>query len=401
MSVSKGAARGEPDDRVARPVCPRCERPVSVCYCAALVSLETNTRIVILQHPREQGMPIGTAHMATLCLPQATLHVGREWDDSDVLRAACGDPEHPAVLLYPGPDARDILSDPPSHPVTLIVVDGTWSQARGMVRDNPRLAALPRYAFEAPRPSNYRIRREPRVEYVSTLEALMHVLGALERDAARFRALMRPMDAMVDAQIEAQARAPRPRQAKPRPTLSPAERLPAAVRERFGDLVLVFGDASAWPWDTPQHALGDELIYWVACRPSTGEVFASVIAPRNPLAPDAPRHTELPAEVLFAGVTPNEMLRAFQEFIRPSDVVCSWGHHGLRMFKDLGGELPGAYLDLRQAARMFTNRKNGTLEHFAAETAAEFDVELPPGRAGRRLGMLVGILAAWRRLVPA
>ncbi len=127
-------------------------------------------------------MPIGTARMAHLCLPQSSLHVGIEWDGSEVLRDACADPERPPILLYPGPGARDILQDPPQAPVTLIVLDGTWSQARTLVRDNPRLAALPRYAFHPPEPSNYRIRREPRVEYVSTIEALMHVLGALEGD---------------------------------------------------------------------------------------------------------------------------------------------------------------------------------------------------------------------------
>jgi len=386
------------DARTARAICGRCERPLTVCYCSALTTIETRSRIVILQHPREKGMPIGTAHMANLCLPQASLHVGTRWDESEVLRDACSDPERPPILLYPGPDAQDILRDPPTSPVTLIVVDGTWSQARGMVRDNPRLAALPRYAFTAPAPSNYRIRKEPRVEYVSTIEALVHVLGALEGDPQRFHALMAPMNAMVDAQLDAQARAPRPRKARPRPRLAPADRLPSPIRERYDDLVLVFGDANAWPWDTPQHALGDELVHWVAHRPSTGETFVAVIAPRNPLAPDAPRHTELSAQTLEHGVAVEELLDGFRAFTRPSDIICSWGHHGLRMFKDCGGVLPGQFLDLRGAARVLTNRKNGTLDSYADETAPVRDFEVPAGRAGRRLGMLIGIVAAWRRL---
>ena len=71
---------------------------------------------------------------------------------------------------------RDVLTDPPPHPVTLIVVDGTWSNAKTLVRDSTVLSALPRVAFAAPRPTEYRIRREPRDEYVSTIEALVHVL---------------------------------------------------------------------------------------------------------------------------------------------------------------------------------------------------------------------------------
>src|SRR5204863_4222267 len=111
-------------------------------------------------------------------------------------------------LLYPGPGARDILREPPAHPVTLVVVDGTWSQAKTVVRDNPILRALPRYAFATPEPSQYRIRREPRAEYVSTIEALMYVLGVLEGQPERFRALLEPLRTMVDNQLACQAAAP-------------------------------------------------------------------------------------------------------------------------------------------------------------------------------------------------
>ena len=122
-----------------RAVCLQCRRPATVCYCAALTRIETATRVVILQHPRERDMPIGTARMASLCLPHAELHVGVRWDASAPLAAALADPARPPILLYPGPCARDILRDPPAGPVTLVVVDGTWSQAKTVVRDNPVL----------------------------------------------------------------------------------------------------------------------------------------------------------------------------------------------------------------------------------------------------------------------
>src|SRR5437763_10302455 len=99
-----------------------------MCYCPLLPRLETTTRVVILQHPRERDMPIGTARMASLCLPAAELRVGVRWP-AESLAGALGDPTRPAVLLYPGPGARDILRDPPRGPGTPVVVDGTWAQA--------------------------------------------------------------------------------------------------------------------------------------------------------------------------------------------------------------------------------------------------------------------------------
>src|ERR1700733_779776 len=91
--------------REPRVVCDRCRRPASVCYCAHLTSIPTATRVVLLQHPRERDVPIGTARMASLCLPNAEIHVGVRWSGSTALARAISDPARPAVLLYPGEGA--------------------------------------------------------------------------------------------------------------------------------------------------------------------------------------------------------------------------------------------------------------------------------------------------------
>ncbi len=67
----------------------------------------------------------------------------------------------------------------------------------------------------------------------------MYVLGALEGEPARFRALLEPLHAMVDAQLACQAEAPRRlmrarRRPRPRCWL-----IPDALTTRFEDLVLV------------------------------------------------------------------------------------------------------------------------------------------------------------------
>src|SRR5689334_2915806 len=102
-----------------RAVCARCRRPESVCYCRHVTALETKTRVVLLQHPRERDVPIGTARMASLCLPNAELHVGVHWQGSAALASALGDPNRPAALLYPHAGAIDVMRDPPSSPITL------------------------------------------------------------------------------------------------------------------------------------------------------------------------------------------------------------------------------------------------------------------------------------------
>jgi len=382
-----------------RPTCARCRRPTSVCYCAAIPTLEAETRVVILQHPRERDMPIGTGRMATLCLPGARLLVGVRWDDHEVLGAALADPERPPILLYPGPGARDILADPPPGPVTLIVVDGTWHHARTLVRDNAILRALPRYAFTAPEPSTYRIRAEPDAAYTSTIEALAHVLGVLEHDPPRFRAMIEPLRAMVDNHLAERGRSPNPRY-RSRPPRPLRDKLPPAIGARFDDLICVVAEANSWPYadDAGEPGLPDELIHWVAYRPATGERFDLIAAPEHPLSPTTACHTELAEADILAGVPRAELLARFAAFARPTDVVCTWGRYPLELFAAAGGALPAEQIDLRVAAQRLIQRKVGSLEHYHASLDAPPLDPPAPGRAGRRTAMLAAITHAWHAL---
>ncbi len=387
--VSSGSSGWEP-----RPVCANCRRPKSVCYCAHLPSIETETRVLILQHPRERDMAIGTARMASLCLPNAELAVGIRWDDSAVVRRALSDPARPAVLLYPGENAVDVAAEPPPGPVTLIVIDGTWSQAKTVVRDNPSLRTLPRYTFRAPAPSEYRIRREPNELYVSTIEALVCVLGALERDPARFESLLVPFRAMIDAQIacERQFRGGRSRHAKKTKRLAP--RVPRIFRDRFEDLVCVVGEANAWPYCSRERGVvyEDELVHWTACRVATGETLDYVVAPQNPLAPRTSSYVELSPERLAAGGTLSGLARRWGEVVRATDHVCFWGHYGPALFRTKGGDLPEGRIDLRQVARVHSKGKVGTLEDFVAALDPEPPAPLAEGRAGKRLARLARLV---------
>jgi DTW domain-containing protein YfiP len=365
-----------------------------VCYCAALPRLVTTTRVVILQHPRERAVPIGTARMASLCLPESELHVGVRWDESPALARALGDPARPPILLYPGPGARDILCEPPGGPVTLVVVDGTWSQAKTVVRDNPILRALPRYAFATPEPSQYRIRREPRVEYCSTIEALVHVLGVLEGKPDAFRALLDPFRAMVDAQLAARVERPRCRARRPRAPRPQVDRLPPALTSRFSDLVCVAGEANAWPYHGGRHDHRDELVHWAAHRPSTGETFSMIAAPEGPLSPSTTFHTRLSADAIRAGHPRAALLEAFARWSRPTDIVAAWGYNGPNLLAAAGGAL-GECLDLRALAQRLANRKLGRLEDHAA-AAGPVTPALAAGRAGTRLAALVQLVEHWR-----
>ncbi len=391
VSVRPSAASREP-----RETCLTCMRPATSCYCRHVRPVATRTRVIILQHPRERDVAIGTARMASLCLPESELHVGVEWESSDALRRALSDAERPAALLYPGPGAVDVREQPPPGPITLVVVDGTWWQAKALVRDNPVLAALPRYTFTPDVPSQYRIRKEPQADYVSTIEALVYVLGALEGEPGRFQALLEPFRAMIDRQLaceEAHQHLGPRHVRKPRTPLPP--HVPPILRERPHDVVCVHGEANAWPYAAPERArYRDELVHWVAHRPSTGETLDVVVAPRHPVAPGTPAYTWLSKDVLSQGRSVDELRAAWRAFVRDADIACSWGHYATSLFVEAGLELPRERLDLRQAARVYAKGKVGTLDEFAARLGRTPVPPSSPGRAHARLAQMVAISLA-------
>lgn len=340
-------------------------------------------------------MAIGTARMASLCLPNSELHVGVRWDGTPALARALGDPTRPAALLYPGPGAIDIMAEPPATPLTLVVVDGTWAQAKKVVRTNPGLAALPRYSFVPPVPSEYRIRREPRQDYVSTIEALVHVLGALEGDVHRFVPLLVPFRAMIDTQIEHIERLRQRRgRVAPRPARA-APQLPELVRARAADLVCCFGDANGWPHGSPHRGANDlaDLLRWVALRSATGDGFAAVLAPRVALAPGTASQLGIDDDVLLAGASPPAFVAAWEDFLRPSDLLCVWGDHSLRLLADAGVPRGRTAIDLRQVAAGLESRRPGSVEQYHARIGLADPETHVPGRAARRVAMLAEILA--------
>jgi DTW domain-containing protein YfiP len=392
-----------------REVCGRCRRPRTVCYCAHLVSLETRTRVLLLQHPRERHVPIGTARLAHLCLPGSELRVGVDFDDDRAVRAAisgqeAGDDDgeaadgrdpagRPAYLLFPGPHAIDLAEARLPGPITLVVVDGTWWQARKLLKRNAALAALPQIRFTPPAPSRYRIRREPADHCVATVEALAQVLGALEGAPERFAALLRPFEAMIDTQIHyaTHVRGARQRHALHRARRARRPTAADLLRQRAHDLVCLHGEANAWPARRPGGHPA-EIVHWVARRARTGETFEAIIAPRRPLAPAIPRHLRISSERLAGGESWASFRARWSAFARPDDLLCTWGRYPLDLLEREGVALPAARLDLRPAAGAFLGSRAGSVEECTARMGVAAPTPFAIGRGGARLAALCSVV---------
>jgi DTW domain-containing protein len=175
--------------------CAKCQRPLSHCLCSLIPSLTSTTQVLILQHPSETTHALNTARLAALGLRSAELLVGES--------VSIPTDERDNYLLFPGADAVALESLVSSDkPLRLIVPDGTWRKARKMLHINPELAALPRVSLPPGLLSRYRLRKAPAPGALSTLEAIVSALNILEGDG-RFDMLLRPFDALIEAQISA------------------------------------------------------------------------------------------------------------------------------------------------------------------------------------------------------
>lgn len=180
--------------------CGHCLKLKPLCVCDSAPALAARLKILILQHPQEQDKELGTARIVTRFFPDAILRIGLSWPS---LSKALGREVDPARwgVLYLGsasPDdfpqgAEVVALDRKGSPVAeqartlarlqgLIVLDGTWSQAKALWWRNAWMLKCQRIALNIERPSLYgKLRREPRKGALSTLEAVAALVSRLEK----------------------------------------------------------------------------------------------------------------------------------------------------------------------------------------------------------------------------
>jgi DTW domain-containing protein YfiP len=168
----------------------------ALCVCDDIKPLENRIFVLILQHPQEQDRALGTARLTTQSLTHAQLKIGLSWPGLSKLlgrpvdpsrwavlylgsfRAAQAPTGHSVLVLDKGQVKSDQLLDDVEG---LVLLDGTWSQAKALWWRNPWLLKCRRVVLAPPHPSLYgRLRREPRREGLSTIEAAATLLEALE-----------------------------------------------------------------------------------------------------------------------------------------------------------------------------------------------------------------------------
>ncbi len=371
------------DEREARPYCYRCDKPTSMCLCDRLTPVHNSIPVHVLQHAKERRHHLGTARLLRLGLADIRVQVLAQPSRS----AAIAPAELPdgAGLLYPAEDALDLTTLAANErPSSLVVIDGTWSQAHRLFRDNPWISALPRYCLPAGEGSNYRIRPEPRLECLSTVESVVAALRILEPGLGGTEAILSAFHTMIDDQIEAsQRRSPETQRFQVR--RRPAQPIPDVLLSPGARLVVMYTEAAP----RPAEESGPRPPVRISAATLDGaRVFDRWIQSTPP--PDAYLATRMEADLttIRAGAPCPEVLTAFREFCGESRrgsplVLLAWNHSTFRWFEGSMGAphtiaIKGLWANL-------SRRRIPELE-ILVDTLGLTPTALPvAGRAGRRL----------------
>ncbi len=182
--------------------CPHCGKPMPLCICDSVTPIEKNRiAVLILQHPQEQDRALGTARLTARHFTNAVVKIGLSWPSlSKALGRPVHDPSRWAVLYLGSAKASELDTDAEIVAIDrkgameegqrailkeiegIVLLDGTWSQAKALWWRNAWMLKCQRVILGPKQPSRYgHLRKEPRRDGLSTIEAAGLMLAALEK----------------------------------------------------------------------------------------------------------------------------------------------------------------------------------------------------------------------------
>lgn len=295
-----------------------------------------------------------------------------------------------AALLFPHPEARTLGSlSADERPDQLVVLDGTWTCARALYRENAWLQRLPHVALQPTRPGRYRVRREPRPQYLSTLEAVVESLRVLEPELRGLDELVAAFERMQDDHLLARSRSTAPRTRRVRQRERRA--VPEVLRSLSPRVWVVYVEPTLRDEQGVRHCRQVALV-----RPADGTVLEWMASEGRPSTPGHLEQMELSEADLAGGLAGRALRERVLEALPEDAVLVSWnGTPPALLRAHLGIEreslvLKHIYCSVRQAGAP------GVEDTLRREGVEAWQVGVR-GRASRRLGATLALLDLLRR----
>ncbi len=196
---------------IQRNTCYSCYRPRTSCMCEYIHTVKTNTKFVILMHPKEfRKTKNGTGHFTNLSLKNSEIFIGIDFSNDEKINKMINDENNSCYLLYPSDDSIKLNTQTISTTKQNIVfiLDSTWPCSRKMLRLSKNLQKLTKISFVHSKSSAFKIKTQPNDYCLSTIESTLCVLELLNKHgienikSSDFDTFLMPFEKMVEYQVE-------------------------------------------------------------------------------------------------------------------------------------------------------------------------------------------------------
>lgn len=194
-----------------REKCYSCFRPKSSCMCKYINAIDTDTKFVILMHPKEfKKVKNNTGFFTHLSLSNSEVFIGIDFSKHKRINEIIA--THESYILFPSVNAVNLsenhpsLEDKTSKPIAIFLIDSTWACTKKIFTLSQNLNKLTHMSFTTKSTSQYKIKEQPQSNYLSTIESTLVVLEELNRlkieniSEESFKGFLNPFFKMIEYQ---------------------------------------------------------------------------------------------------------------------------------------------------------------------------------------------------------
>jgi len=188
-----------------REKCYSCYRPKSSCMCHFCEKIETDTKFVILMHPKEfKKVKNNTGHFTHQSLPNSELFIGIDFSDNRRINEIIE--SYDSYILFPSAEAVNLTNENPKRsdkPLAIFLIDSTWACTKKIFTQSTNLNKLKHMSFTTQKRSQYQIKVQPQENYLSTMESTLVVLELLQKweieeiEETQIEGFLRPFYEMI------------------------------------------------------------------------------------------------------------------------------------------------------------------------------------------------------------
>ncbi len=176
--------------------------------CEHINAFDTNTKFIILMHPKEfKKVKNNTGIFTHRSLKNSELFMGIDFSHHEKINEIIR--THESYILFPSDDALNLTTTKPNNKeknIAIFLIDSTWACARKIFNESTNLQNLQYMSFSSSRESQYQIKEQPKSNYLSTIESTHLVLELLSSHKIETRIqgnldnFLRPFYKMIEYQ---------------------------------------------------------------------------------------------------------------------------------------------------------------------------------------------------------